>query len=278
LTRSGTSTYCCAVVSDRQFDLTGRVALVTGGARGIGFGVADRLLGAGARVAIASRSEADLEHALTDASARGCLTAHRCDVSDAGQVARLVRDVVDSHGRLDILVCSHGVYQGARRLIDIPLSEFDETLAINLRGVFLCAREAARRMIEQGDGGRVVLISSMNALHSQLGAADYDASKAGIHGLMRAAAVELASEGITVNAIAPGWIRTQMSADELEHLSGLVLNPVRRVGEPADIGRAALWLADPENGYVTGTVVVVDGGQTSMLATPWTEGPEVLVS
>jgi 2-dehydro-3-deoxy-D-gluconate 5-dehydrogenase len=278
LTQSGTSTYCCAVASDRQFDLTGRVALVTGGARGIGFGVADRLLGAGARVAIASRSEADLEQALTHASAGGCLTAHQCDVSDVGQVARLVRDVVESHGRLDILVCSHGVYQGARRLIDIPLSEFDETLAINLRGVFLCAREAVRRMIEQGDGGRVVLISSMNALHSQLGAADYDASKAGVHGLMRAAAVELASEGITVNAIAPGWIRTQMSAEELEHLSGLVLNPVRRVGEPADIGRAALWLADPENGYVTGTVVVVDGGQTSMLPTPWIEGPEVLVS
>ena len=131
-------------------------------------------------------------------------------------------------------------------------------------------------MIAQGDGGRVVLISSMNALQSQVGAADYDASKAGMHGLMRAMAVELAPKGITVNAIAPGWIRTEMSAPELEHLRDRVLNPSRRVGTPADIARASLWLVDPANQYVTGTTVVVDGGQTAMLPNPWTEAAEVL--
>jgi NAD(P)-dependent dehydrogenase (short-subunit alcohol dehydrogenase family) len=190
----------------------------------------------------------------------------------------LVDRVIELHGRLDILVCSQGVYPGARKLTDIALSDFDEVVGVNLRGSFLAARAAVKRMIDQGDGGRVVLISSMNALQSQVGAADYDASKAGLHGLMRAMAVELAPERITVNAIAPGWIRTPMSAPELEHLRDRVLNPSRSVGVPADIARAVLWLTDPANRYVTGTTVVVDGGQTAMLPTPWTEGDEVLIS
>jgi NAD(P)-dependent dehydrogenase (short-subunit alcohol dehydrogenase family) len=265
-------------MSDRSVDLEGRVALVTGGARGIGLGVAESLADAGAAVALASRTKRDLELAVAHLGARTDVSAHACDVSDEASVLELVRAVLAIHGRLDILICSHGVYPGVRRFTEVTADEFDATIAINLRGSFLVARSAVKCMSDQGDGGSVVLISSMNALQSQVGASDYDASKAGMHGLMRAMAVELAPEGITVNAIAPGWIRTDMSAPELEHLRDVVLNPTRRVGVPADIARASLWLVDPANRYVTGTTVVVDGGQTAMLPVPWSDGAEVLVA
>lgn len=254
-------------------DLAGRVAVVTGGARGIGLGVAESLFRAGAAVAVASRTKRDLDAALRHLDGGANVSAHVCDVANETDVSGLIRDVAEVHGRVDVLVCSHGVYPGVRDLTEITVDEFDDTIAVNLRGSFLAARAAVGRMLAQGDGGSIVLISSMNALHSQVGAADYDASKAGMHGLMRAMAVEFASKAITVNAIAPGWIRTDMSAPELEHLRDFVLNPSRSVGAPADIARACLWLVDPANRYVTGTVVVVDGGQTAMLPTPWTEGP-----
>lgn len=253
-------------------DLHDQVALVTGGARGIGQGVARALLDAGARVAIASRTESDLSAAQTSLGAGDRLSAHRCDVADPQQVTRLFADVVGRHGALDILVCSHGVYPGVRSVVDITLEEYDQVMNVNVRGVFLCAQAAARCMLERDTGGRIILISSMNALASQEGAADYDASKAAVHGLTRALAVELASRGVTVNAIAPGWVRTPMSEEELEHLTGHRLNPSHRVGEPADIARAVMWLADPDNDYVNGSVAVVDGGQTAMLGLPWPVG------
>jgi NAD(P)-dependent dehydrogenase (short-subunit alcohol dehydrogenase family) len=258
-------------MSGHSVDLAGQVAVVTGGARGIGLGVAEAFVGAGAVVAVASRTERDLDIAVRHLGAGQNVSAHVCDVANEADVSELIRDVVELHGRLDILVCSHGVYAGVRALTEITVEEFDHTIGVNLRGTFLAARAAVEHMIAQGVGGRVVLISSMNALASQVGAADYDASKAGMHGLMRAMAVELAPKRITVNAIAPGWIRTEMSAPELEQLRDRVLNPSRRVGAPADIARAGLWLVDPANQYVTGTTVVVDGGQTAMLAAPWTE-------
>jgi NAD(P)-dependent dehydrogenase (short-subunit alcohol dehydrogenase family) len=252
-----------------QIDLDGRVALVTGGARGIGFGIAQRLHAAGARVALASRTQSDLERARDQLGGGDGVRIHRCDVSSPANAAQLVRSVVDELGRLDVLVCSHGVYLSTRSLFDITPDEYDETMAINVRGTFFCAQAAARAMVDQGDGGRIIMISSMNAIASLDGAVDYDTSKAAMHGLTRAMAIELAPHGITVNAIAPGWIRTEMSVGELEDLRGMVMNPSSKVGEPADVARAALWLADPDNSFMTGGVVVLDGGQTAMLPLPW---------
>jgi NAD(P)-dependent dehydrogenase (short-subunit alcohol dehydrogenase family) len=255
--------------SPRQIDLDGRVALITGGARGIGFAIAERLLAAGANVAIAARTQADLDRARDRLAAPERFSTHRCDVAEPAQVSELADAVADRFKRLDVLVCSHGVYAGTRSFLDISLDEYDRTMDVNIRGAFLCAQAAARRMLDRGDGGRILFISSMNAVMGQYGSADYDASKAALHGLTRSLAIELAPERVTVNTIAPGWVRTEMSAEELEHLSEMVMNPSRRVGEPADIARAALWLADPDNGYVTGSVVLVDGGQTAMLPLPW---------
>jgi NAD(P)-dependent dehydrogenase (short-subunit alcohol dehydrogenase family) len=256
------------VTAARQIELNGRVALVTGGSRGIGFGVAERLLDAGAAVALAGRTLTDLDRARTRLGSDQ-VSVHRCDVSDPLAVESLVERVVAHHGQLDILVCSHGAYPGTRSILNITVDEFDQTMSVNVRGVFLCAQASAREMLRHDGGGRIVLISSMNAVLSQYGAADYDASKAALHGLTRAMAIELAPHDITVNAIAPGWVRTEMSAAELAHLSDKVLNPTQRVGEPSDIARAAVWLADPDNSYVTGSVVRVDGGQTAMLPQPW---------
>jgi NAD(P)-dependent dehydrogenase (short-subunit alcohol dehydrogenase family) len=249
-------------------DLVGRVALVTGGGRGMGRAIAAAFRQAGASVVVAARTATEL--AAVEAELPGVVGV-RCDVAAPVEIDALFSAVDHRFGRLDALVCSHGVYTGVRSLLDIPLAEYEHTMAVNATGVFLCAQRAARLMIDGGDGGAIVAISSMNGLASQEGAADYDVSKTAVHGIVRSFAVELAPSGVTVNAIAPGWIRTAMSEHELRELEGMTLNPCRAVGEPDDIARAALWLIDPANRFVTGTVVTVDGGQTAMLPLPWRE-------
>jgi 3-oxoacyl-[acyl-carrier protein] reductase len=252
--------------------LEGRIAVVTGGGRGIGRGVAHALARDGAAVVAVARSAQDVEETARGATGPGRVSGRTCDVADAPAVDGLFADVADELGAPDILVCCHGVYTGGTSLVDLPLKQYERTMAVNVRGSLLCVQAAARRM---GAGGRIVLTSSMNALASQTGAVDYDTSKAALHGLVRAAALELAPSAITVNAVAPGWIRTPMSEGELDHLDadGLVVNPLGRVGSPADVALAVRWLVDPDNAYVTGTVVPVDGGQLAMLARPWKATP-----
>jgi 2-deoxy-D-gluconate 3-dehydrogenase len=246
-------------------DLTDRTAIVTGGAMGIGLGIVRRLHEAGANVLIA-----DLDTTAAQASAAELLAARPdsvlvagSDVSDAESVERMVRAAVEGFGGVDILINNAGIFPMAP-MADLDLATFRRVLDVNLTGLFLCTRAAAARMIEQGRGGRIVNVTSIDALHpSMVGLAHYDASKHGAWGFTKNVALELAPHGIWVNAVAPGGITTPGTAgmDEETMRAFEAMIPMRRMGEPDDIGRAVLFLASDLCSYMTGSQVVVDGGR-----------------
>jgi NAD(P)-dependent dehydrogenase (short-subunit alcohol dehydrogenase family) len=248
-----------------------RVAIVTGAGRGIGRATARLLAEQGALVVLASRTAAELDELVGELTAGGLRAgAYPCDVSRAAQARGLVAWTRERFGVPDVVACCHGTAV-ERSFLELTERQWDRTLAVNLKGCFLVGQAAARAMVTAGRPGRIVFVSSINAFGSEPLVAAYDASKAGLHGLTRAMAVELGRHGICVNAVAPGWVRTSLTEPFLE--DGLLpdrrtVNPVRRIGQPIDVARAVAWLADPAASYVNGAVVVVDGGQTAMLPPP----------
>ena len=151
-------------------------------------------------------------------------------------------------------------------MLDFPRALWNETIAVNLTGTFYCAQAAARIMVAQNRGGRIIIISSIVAFASVAHESAYDASKGGIEALTRAMALDLAQHGITVNSVAPGSVATPMVSSILPPGAAFRGNPVRRSGEPGDVTRAVVWLAQPTASYITGTTIVVDGGQRALLA------------
>ena len=254
--------------------LDGRAVLVTGGSSGIGAGVARAMASAGARVAINYRGHAEEAEAIAREvrDGGGEAIAVRADVSEERDVERLVAAAVEAFGRLDVLVANAGIQRDAA-FAEMTLEQWRAVLDVNLTGYFLCARAAVRQFRAQpgrpGAGrarGNVIFMSSVHERIPWAGHANYAASKGGVMLLMQTLAQEVAAERIRVNAIAPGAIRTPINREAwetpeaLEHLLRLV--PYGRIGEPEDVGRAAVWLASDESDYVTGHSLFVDGGMS----------------
>ena len=248
--------------------LQGKVAIVTGGGVGIGYGIAQRLAEEGAKVVIAQRRGERAEQAAAELAARGatCLGL-ATDVTERGRVQELVAAALEWGGGLDILVNNAGISGMAKFSSFMDLSDelWDSVMAVNLKGAFLCSQEAARPMIEQRSG-RIIHISSVMGLTGEEFAAVYCASKAGLIGLTRVMALELAPFGINVNCIAPGFIRTDTVQPIIDLMSGAD-SPYRYTrrtplgaGQPRDIGDAVVFLASDQSSFLTGSTLVADGG------------------
>lgn len=256
--------------SNKLLDLSGKTAVVTGGAVGIGKGICARLSQAGANVAIVDLNQAEAEKTASELSSA---IAVRTDVSAEADVESMVAKVVEKFGQIDILVNNAGIYPNTL-VMNMSTEEWERVIHVNLRSVFLCTKKIADQMIKQGNGGKIINITSIDALHpSSVGLAHYDASKHGIWGFTKNVALELAPHKIWVNALAPGGIVTpgvenaqkQMETPKSVDMSKMIevfMNkiPMRRMGEPDDIGKATLFLASDMASYMTGTQIVVDGG------------------
>lgn len=243
-------------------NLQGKSAVVTGGSRGIGRAVCLELAKHGANVALCyAGSEAAAQETAADCEALGAKAlAVRCDVSQAQEAAKLISAALEAFGRIDILVNNAGITRDSL-LMSMKEEDFDAVVAANLKGTFLCMKAVARPMLKQRYG-RIVNLSSVVGLRGNAGQANYAASKAGIVGLTKSAAKELAGRNITVNAIAPGFIHTDMTAamPEKARDAALASIPMGRMGTAEDVARAAVFLAGDEAGYITGQVLCVDGG------------------
>lgn len=244
--------------------LSGLTAVVTGGNGGIGLGIARALAEAGADVAIWGRDEAKTAAAVEDLAGLGTQIAScTCDISDEASVTRAFAETVRSLGKVDAFVANAGI-GGGGDFLSTTLEDWRAVTAVNLDGTFLCLREASRHMVERGEGGALVAVTSLTVLQGAAGVEAYSASKSGVAGLMRCLAVDLARHRIRSNSIMPGWVATDLNealrTNERFMTVTTSRTPVRRWGGPDDVGQAAVFLADPKNLFHTGDTVVVDGG------------------
>jgi len=248
--------------------LAGRTAIITGGGRGIGAGITQRFAEEGAKVAIVQRNpppEAMLNERIIFVPA---------DLSNSRDIATAVATVVERFGGLDILVNNAGI-MFEKTVDEMTEADWDQMMDINLKAPFLLTK-AALPHLRKRRAASIVNIGSIEGLASNPGHPAYSASKAGIHGFTAAVAVDHGHEGIRCNAIAPGWINSDLSEAYIDSMADsdrvrrelLVMHPVGRLGEPADVGNLAVWLASDESVFVTGQVYVIDGGRTKKLPLP----------
>ena len=242
--------------------LKNKIVLITGGGKGIGAAIAREMASQGAVVIINySHSEAAAKEVQSEIRrAGGQADIFRCDVSDYNSVKAMTGDIIQHYGRLDILVNNAGIVKDGL-LMRMKETDFNEVININLKGTFNCIQSVARQMLKQRYG-RIINMSSVVGIYGNAGQVNYAASKAGIIGLTRSAAKELGSRGITVNAIAPGFIRTDMTDGLNDELKKKILSSISlgSFGTVEDIAHAACFLASDEARYITGQVLAVDGG------------------
>ena len=243
---------------------SGRVAVVTGGGRGIGRAIAARLAGEGAQLAISFRKDdAAAEESAEKVRAAGVkCELFKGDISSPGDVEALFEGVSDAFGRVDILVNNAGITRD-NLMMRMKEDEFDEVLRTNLKGTYLCTRAALRPMV-RARWGRIVNVGSVVGLVGNAGQANYAASKAGIIGFTKSVAREVAQRGITVNAVAPGYVETELTGGLPEGVKEQILAqvPTARFGEPEEVAEVVAFLSGEGAGYITGQTLAVDGGMT----------------
>jgi|TARA_B100000315_G_scaffold244565_1_gene269282 3-oxoacyl-[acyl-carrier protein] reductase len=240
-----------------------RVAIVTGANRGIGRAIALQLASDGFRIAMIARNEDTLLEVQSEIeTSGGQACSYVCDLSKTDSYAEVIEQIIQEQGRLDVLVNNAGMTRDGL-LLRMSDDDFDDVLTVNLKAAFVGCRAAARQMM-RGRWGRIINISSVAGVSGNAGQANYASSKAGLIGLTKTIAKELGAKGITANAIAPGFIETDMTAVLGEDIKKSVESsvPLRRYGQPNEIAAAASFLASDGGGYVTGQVLVVDGGLT----------------
>ena len=250
------------------YDFQGRVAVVTGAGSGMGLATAQAFAESGAAVVLADSNEQPLRTAAAELTSAGHQALDvGCDVSDEAQVAALVERTVDTFGRLDFAFNNAGIQAPPTDAADEPADTFDRVHAINLRGVWACMKHELRPMRAQGSGA-IVNCSSLGGLVGLPGRAAYHASKHGVLGLTKSAALEYAPRGIRINAICPGTIETPMVADmlakgELDMDEAIANQPIARLGQASEIAAAVLWLCSPGASFVIGVALPIDGGYTA---------------
>ncbi len=251
-------------------NLEGKVAIVTGGAQGIGKGIVERYVKENAKVAIFDIDKDMLE--ATEAEMKslgGDVITFTVDVLSKEQIFDAVNAVADKWGHIDILVNDAGICPWAD-FLEIPEEDWDKVMGINLKGYFLMSQAVGRIMSKQNDGGSIIHMSSVNGLAAEAQIAHYNVSKGGINMLTMSMALELAKYNIRVNAICPGFIDTRLNRSDIENEEWLKeylkTIPMGRVGKPSDIASAAFFLASDDSTYITGHLLVVDGGQIIKLS------------
>ena len=241
-------------------DMTGQVALVTGGIRGIGLAICERLMNRGVTVAAGYSSNRDAAEQFHEKYADHGVTVHQGNIGSNDDCVRVVQDVFDQHGQLDILVNNAGVTVD-KTVRKMSPEEWDHVIHVNLSGAFYLSRAILQRMLDRGYG-RIINISSVIGSAGGFGQANYAAAKSGMFGLTMSLAQETATKGITVNTVTPGFITTDMTAavpsSAMEKIIARI--PVGRLGEPNEVARVVEFLADPESAYITGQVYPVNGG------------------
>ena len=248
-------------------DLTGKSFIITGGNGGIGLGMGEGIVMAGGSVVIWGRNEAKNAEAVAQLEdLGGRAAAFVCDVADEEQVIETMRQSVDVFGRLDGLFANAGRGGTGTRFLDTTLEDWRAVMATNLDGVFLTLREAAKVLVEQGEGGSLVAVSSTSAIHGAAGNEAYGTAKTALNGLVRALAVALARYQIRVNSLLPGWTITDLARGGYEsdvfREATVKRTPVRRWADPAEFREVGAFLADPTQTFHTGQEICVDGGYT----------------
>ncbi len=250
-----------------MIDLNGKVFVITGGNGGIGLGMAEGIALSGGSVVLWGRNQEKNERAVDAIAALGGnATAHVCDVGDEAQVVATMQSSVNDFGRIDGVFANAGRGGFGTPFLDLPLEQWRAVMAVNLDGVFLTLREGARRLVEQGEGGSLVAVSSTSAIHGAAGNEAYGAAKTAVNGLVRALAVALARHDIRVNSLLPGWTITELASfaydNDVFREATLKRTPVRRWADPSEFREVGAFLADPSQTYHTGQEVCVDGGYT----------------